>query len=202
MQGDDWYSSAFPSLPGSNYGTFSNGKREIVVDGEVVGEEYLGFVSTELYKDSDVDGFPDIVEIEVLGTDPEDVNDPPIGTVVDADGDGLPASIDPDDSNVDTDGDGWSDFVEWAYGTDPDDDEKFPSPFVDEGGSSPDYSLMPSPYNRAIGHGSPYRIDVLPGMESSANPKIMRRSIGAMILDDEVLENPETGEPFYRTLLP
>jgi hypothetical protein len=55
---------------------------------------------------------------------------------------------------------------------------------------------------RPPGGGNPYRIDVLPGMESSANPKIMRRSIGAMVFHDESFEDPATSEPFYRTLQP
>lgn len=60
--------------------------------------------------DTDGDGIPDGVEVLLLGSDPLDENSP--ASFVDADSDGLPASIDPNDSLADSDGDGYLDAYE------------------------------------------------------------------------------------------
>jgi hypothetical protein len=69
-------------------------------------------------RDSDDDGLSDGLEVLVLLTDPLDPNDPP--SYSDSDGDGVPASIDPDDGSPDSDGDGYRDSYELEQGTDPD----------------------------------------------------------------------------------
>ncbi len=66
--------------------------------------------------DTDGDGLYDGVEVLLLNTDPLDMNDPVSYT--DNDADGLPASIDPDDSTPDTDGDGFTDRYELLHGSD------------------------------------------------------------------------------------
>ncbi len=72
--------------------------------------------------DTDGDGVPDGIEKDLEGQ--LDANGDPIlpkvfNVFVDADGDGLPAVLDPNDNNVDTDGDGYRDGYEYAMGTDP-----------------------------------------------------------------------------------
>jgi hypothetical protein len=53
----------------------------------------------------------------VAGTDPRNNLSVPAG--LDSDGDGLPASIDPNDGLADTDGDRFLDGYEYSHGTDP-----------------------------------------------------------------------------------
>ncbi|PKO15349.1 hypothetical protein CVU37_13040 [candidate division BRC1 bacterium HGW-BRC1-1] len=67
-------------------------------------------------KDTDGDGVEDGVE-RVAGTDPRNNLSVPAG--LDSDGDGLPASIDPNDGLADTDGDRFLDGYEYSHGTDP-----------------------------------------------------------------------------------
>jgi hypothetical protein len=62
-------------------------------------------------RDTDGDGYEDGVEQLLLESDPLDPEDP-VDPVVDADGDGLPSGLDPDDSLADKDGDGFSDGYE------------------------------------------------------------------------------------------
>jgi hypothetical protein len=71
--------------------------------------------------DSDGDGFDDGIEVLFLLTDPLDPNSPDKSApeFADVDGDGLPAIIDPNDNNVDSDGDRYSDDYELRQGTDP-----------------------------------------------------------------------------------
>ncbi len=76
-------------------------------------------------KDTDGDGFSDGLEVLILGSDPLDAASPADAT--DADGDGLPASIDPDDNNIDTDGDGFGDAFEVVMGSDPEDAGSVPA---------------------------------------------------------------------------
>ncbi len=66
--------------------------------------------------DTDGDGYSDGLEVLVLETNPLDPNDP--SSAIDKDGDGLPEGWDPDDTNPDTDGDGFLDFYEAVYGSD------------------------------------------------------------------------------------
>lgn len=77
-------------------------------------------------KDTDGDTIPDAIEIRFLHTDPLSASDPAPGSFVDADGDGVPASIDPDDTKADTDGDFYSDWYEMAHGFSPTDAASFP----------------------------------------------------------------------------
>jgi hypothetical protein len=76
-------------------------------------------------KDSDSDGLEDGLEVLVLSTDPLDPNDPVSYT--DADADGVPDSIDPDNATEDADGDTYTDCYELEYGTDPDNPADKPS---------------------------------------------------------------------------
>lgn len=68
--------------------------------------------------DTDGDGFSDGMELLVLMTDPMDPNDPNPADpdYADADGDGLPALLDPNESNPDTDGDRFRDGYEVEHG--------------------------------------------------------------------------------------
>ena len=75
--------------------------------------------------DTDGDGILDGVEVLLLGSDPLDPASP--ADVVDADGDGLPASIDPDDSTADADNDGFTDAYELLMGSDPLDKDSKPA---------------------------------------------------------------------------
>lgn len=61
--------------------------------------------------DTDGDGFPDALEVLVMGTDPLDGNDPDKTDpqYADADGDGLPAYLDPNETATDGNGDGYPD---------------------------------------------------------------------------------------------
>ncbi len=68
--------------------------------------------------DSDGDGLSDGLEVLVLDTDPLNASDP--ASYTDADNDGVPASIDPDDNNPDADGDRYKDSYEFEHGTAPD----------------------------------------------------------------------------------
>lgn len=61
--------------------------------------------------DSDDDNFEDGIEVLILGTNPLSAGSPGT-TLVDNDGDKLPAANDPNDSNADTDGDRYSDGIE------------------------------------------------------------------------------------------
>jgi hypothetical protein len=71
--------------------------------------------------DSDGDGFGDGIEVLFLLSDPLDPNSPDktAPDFADVDGDGLPAIIDPNDNNVDSDGDRYTDAYELLNGTDP-----------------------------------------------------------------------------------
>lgn len=62
------------------------------------------------YQDSDADQLQDGIEVLFLRSDPLNPASP--GTFVDADGDGLPSTIDLNDANPDTDGDFYSDGYE------------------------------------------------------------------------------------------
>jgi hypothetical protein len=53
--------------------------------------------------------------------------DPLDPCTIDADMDGLPACVDPNDNNKDTDGDGFEDGFEFGWGTDPSDPNSKPS---------------------------------------------------------------------------
>ncbi len=75
-------------------------------------------------RDTDGDGFNDGIEVLFLGSDPLDPDSP--GDVIDADGDGVPASIDPDDTTADADGDKFSDAYELVAGSDPSDATSVP----------------------------------------------------------------------------
>lgn len=81
--------------------------------------------------DTDGDGVPDGVEV-ANGTDPLDINDPnnqgspDPSYSIDNDGDGLVAAIDPNDSSLDSDGDGYRDDYEVAQGSDPANEFDFP----------------------------------------------------------------------------
>lgn len=72
--------------------------------------------------DTDGDGFPDVVEIEV-GTNPDDPDSHPVilGPVLEP-----PLQAD----TIDTDGDGFSDSAEWAAGTNPNDPDDSPTAFT------------------------------------------------------------------------
>ena len=80
-------------------------------------------------RDTDGNGIWDGVEVLLLGSDPLDPLDPNPSSsdAIDADGDGLPASIDPDDNNPDSDGDGFLDGYEVIYGADPLDADSYPA---------------------------------------------------------------------------
>ena len=106
-------------------------------DGLLDGQEDTGdcpftasaFMTNPRNPDSDGDGFDDGMEALILLTDPLDPNDPAPDDpdFADADGDGLPAIVDPDDNNPDTDGDGFADGYEALFGTDPEDPDSYPS---------------------------------------------------------------------------
>jgi hypothetical protein len=85
-----------------------------VEDANRNGARDAGETSARL-RDSDEDGYGDGVEALLLSSDPLDAASP--GTaIVDADGDGLPASHDPDDENADADGDRIQDGYEAVHG--------------------------------------------------------------------------------------
>ena len=71
--------------------------------------------------DTDGDGFSDGMEVTVLGTDPLNPDDPDqsLPAFADADGDGAPTLVDPDDNNADSDGDRYTDGYELQNGSDP-----------------------------------------------------------------------------------
>jgi len=69
-------------------------------------------------RDTDDDGFLDGLEVRHLAVFPDGPLVADAG-LTDADGDGLPASIDPDDTMVDSDNDGVRDDYEAAHGFDP-----------------------------------------------------------------------------------
>ncbi len=77
-----------------------------------------------LVRDTDGDGLSDGVEVLLLNSDPLDANDPAAYT--DADNDGLPDSVDPDDSTNDLDGDRYTDAYEILIGSNPDDSNSIP----------------------------------------------------------------------------
>lgn len=108
-------------------------------DGLLDGEESAAGCATQTtaalvetnprLRDTDGDGFSDGFEVIVLGSDPlnpavPNTNDP---SWVDADGDGVPADIDPDDTTNDTDGDRYTDAYELQQGTNPNDSTSKPS---------------------------------------------------------------------------
>jgi hypothetical protein len=65
--------------------------------------------------DTDGDLLSDGLEVKVLFTDPLNPGDP--ASYTDADGDGVPASIDPNDASPDSDGDTYKDSYELEHGT-------------------------------------------------------------------------------------
>jgi hypothetical protein len=65
-------------------------------------------------RDSDGDGIDDGIEVNVLSSDPLDPGDPS-GSFVDADLDGLPSFLDPNDAYPDYDGDRFLDGYEAAF---------------------------------------------------------------------------------------
>jgi hypothetical protein len=85
--------------------------------------------------DTDGDGYGDGMEVLHLSTDPLDPADPdPTDpSYADADGDGLPALLDFDDTNPDYDGDGFADGYEYVMGTATTDASDFP-PLADVNG--------------------------------------------------------------------
>ncbi|MCB2153403.1 hypothetical protein KQI84_00830 [bacterium] len=106
-------------------------------DGLLDGEEALAgrlsttptLVLTDARKfDTDLDGFGDGIEYYVLGTNPLDINDPDtsLPAYADADGDGAPFLVDPDDSDPDFDNDGYIDGYELAHRTNPSDPSSKP----------------------------------------------------------------------------
>ncbi len=78
--------------------------------------------------DTDGDGIDDGTEV-AMGRNPlvAEVPDPLDPCTIDADMDGLPACVDPNDNNKDTDGDGFEDGFEFGWGTDPSDPNSKPS---------------------------------------------------------------------------
>ena len=80
-------------------------------------------------RDTDGDGFWDGMEALILGSNPLDPTSPSVvdPNFFDADGDGLPAHLDPDDNNPDSDGDGFADGYEVLFGSDPEDPDSTPS---------------------------------------------------------------------------
>jgi hypothetical protein len=103
-------------------------------DGLLDGEENgLGCTSNRLVaaltsprdRDTDGDGWMDGLEVRYPSVFR---NGPTVADTgfVDADGDGVPSVLDPDDANADTDGDGYGDAYELAVGTNPDDASSFP----------------------------------------------------------------------------
>jgi beta-lactamase superfamily II metal-dependent hydrolase len=76
-------------------------------------------------RDTDTDGLSDGMEVLVLLTNPRDMDDPVSYT--DADGDGVPATHDPNDSLTDTDGDGFKDGYELEHGANPNNSNDFPT---------------------------------------------------------------------------
>jgi subtilisin family serine protease len=93
-----------------------DGLSDGVEDADQSGAQDIGETSTRDY-DSDDDGLTDGLEVLLLLTDPLNPSDP--SSYTDADGDGVPASDDPNDSNVDTDGDTYRDSYELEHGSDP-----------------------------------------------------------------------------------
>ncbi len=87
----------------------------------LIGSVYM---TNPLDADTDGDGIGDGVEI-LIGSDPLDAADP--ATIVDDDGDGLPAGVDPNDASTDSDDDGFGDAYEFAMGTDPADPDSKPT---------------------------------------------------------------------------
>ncbi|MCX7766003.1 MAG: thrombospondin type 3 repeat-containing protein, partial [Candidatus Sumerlaeia bacterium] len=117
-------------LPDSDGDGLLDGQEEPQFAGGPECESYLPILAlTDPRKfDSDGDGFSDGMEVLVMGTDPLDPNDPDPNdpNYADADGDGLPAGIDPDDTNPDSDGDGYSDGYEVQQGNNPNDSGDYP----------------------------------------------------------------------------
>jgi hypothetical protein len=101
-----------------------DGLSDGVEDANKNGSQDTGETSTR-DRDSDDDGLSDGLEVLVLGTDPLNPGDP--GAYTDVDGDGVPASIDPNDNNVDSDGDTYLDSYELENGTDPNNPGSKPS---------------------------------------------------------------------------
>ncbi len=108
-------------------------------DGLLDGEEAPGDCATSITTqtlvmtnprewDTDGDGFADGMEYFYMQTDPLDALDPNPSSsdYMDMDGDGVPFILDPDDENVDADGDGYADGYELLSGTNPADAEDTP----------------------------------------------------------------------------
>ncbi len=75
--------------------------------------------------DTDGDGILDGIEVLFLQSNPLDPDDPLLP--IDADLDGLPAHIDPDDTKADADGDRFTDAYELLMGSDPMNPDSIPT---------------------------------------------------------------------------
>ena len=116
------YREGFPPVAGQSNrylkDSDGDGLPDGVEDANRNGSQDSGETSTR-NRDSDGDGLSDGLEVKVLYTDPLNASDP--GSYTDDDGDGVPATHDPDDYNPDTDGDTYRDGYELEMGTDPTD---------------------------------------------------------------------------------
>lgn len=103
-----------------------DGEERVVVDPLEVKPFYT---THPMNPDMDGDGILDGVEVKILESDPLSADSPSSTTqgLEDGDGDGLPALVDPDDTSVDADGDGFSDLVERLFGSDPSDGGSLPT---------------------------------------------------------------------------
>lgn len=92
-------------LPDSDGDGLNDGEEDVNRDG--ASGIALGETSTR-NRNSDADSVNDGIEVLFLGTDPLDQNDP-VSAPADVDQDELPASLDPDDGDIDTDSDRYLD---------------------------------------------------------------------------------------------
>ncbi len=141
------------------------------------------------HPDTDGDGFTDGMEVLVLGSDPLDPMDPDpaLPGNADQDNDGLPAALDPDDANPDTDGDGMMDGYEVARGADAANrDSRPPLGDVQNDGrlNNIDAIIL---FNYTLGN---VTIDAMPGAsEADAQVNGILNNIDAILLFNHTLGN-------------